>query len=97
MLALGLASCSKSNEALIEDYRDLCTEVQEAVKDGDMSKIISLSEKAEKLSEELSKRDLTDEQKAEMLRISTELMRNSASDIMNNAQDFSKDLENLFK
>ena len=77
MSSIALVSCSKSNQDLINDYRKLCKEAVEAQKSGDLSKIQSLTEKATKLEKELEKRELTDEEKAEMAKIALETMSES--------------------
>ncbi|MCH5214498.1 MAG: hypothetical protein J1E97_04835 [Muribaculaceae bacterium] len=67
-----LISCSKSNADLIDDYKKVCTELVEATQKGDVNKIKSLAEKGDKILDELNKRELTDEEKQEVLNISVE-------------------------
>lgn len=71
-LSASLTSCSKSNEALLNDYQDLCNELVEAVKSGDEAKAQEISEKGEKLAKELEGRDLTDEEKQQLVKITQE-------------------------
>lgn len=75
LVGSALTSCSKSNDDLIKEYKELCSEVATAVKEGDAAKIQELSAKGEKLGKELSQRDLTDEQKAEILNITADYMK----------------------
>ena len=92
-----LVSCSKSNDSLIKEYKDLCTQVEKAIKDGDITKAVSLAEKGDKIEKELSERTLTPEQQAQVLEITGELMMNSISNIMENSQQLTKELETMFE
>lgn len=88
MMALATTSCSKSNTELLDDYRKIGTEVVEAMKAGDMSKVESLCKKGEKLEKELSERNLTAEEKAELAKIEYEIANNAtsaATDMVNDA------------
>ena len=90
MMAVMMVSCSKSNEQLLEEYRQTGTEVVEAMKAGDMAKVQSLCEKGDKLEKELQKRELTDDEKAELLKIELEIANNvggAGVDMMQNAMD----------
>lgn len=106
-----LTSCKKSNADLIDDYRDLCKEVVEATKDGNLVKVASLAEKGQKLEAELKERDLTDDEKAELLQIEQETaaeaadaavtgtskMMESATDALESASDVMESAESLLK
>lgn len=81
VLCLCIASCSKSNGDLIKEYGEICEEVAEAYKNGDMSKVTSLAEKGQKIETELSKRDLTDEEKAEVAGITLKLAGSISGDV----------------
>lgn len=74
-----LTSCSKSNQDLIKEYQELCDEMIQAVKDGDAKKVESIGKKGDKLAEELDKRDLTDEEKQEVLKITSEMVSEMTS------------------
>lgn len=60
----GFTSCKKSNKALIEDINQTFKEGMKAMKEGDSEKGISLMKKVNELSEELSKRELTNEERS---------------------------------
>lgn len=64
-----LTSCQKSNADLIKDYENLCKEIVEATEAGNLVKVATLSDKGQKLEQELSNRNLTDEEKAQLLEI----------------------------
>ncbi|MDE6536220.1 MAG: hypothetical protein K2K82_09480 [Muribaculaceae bacterium] len=74
-------SLGKSNEALIKEYQKLCNEMVEAVKNGDEAKLEKISKKGEALEAELEKRDLTAEEKQQMVKIAQE----AASTMVSNA------------
>lgn len=59
----GFTSCKKSNKALIEDINETYKEGLKAMKEGDAEKGIKLMNKVNEMSEELSKRELTDEER----------------------------------
>lgn len=85
MMAIATTSCSKSTPDLLNEYRELGKEVVEATKNGDLVKIQSLAEKGEKIEKELKGRELTDEEKAELAKIETEIssqMSGAASDML---------------
>ena len=71
-----LTSCGgeKSNMDLINEYKELCSEVSKAIKNGDTNKIPELSKKGEALEKEINERELTDEEKAEFIKITNTLM-----------------------
>lgn len=88
LLGSGLVSCSKSNQDLINDYKNVCQELVEATKDGDLTKIASLTEKGTKIEKELSERELTSEEEAELAKIAEEVANaavSGASNMMDNA------------
>ena len=60
---VGLTSCKKSNKALIEDLNNTYKEGLKAMKDGEREKCLKLMEEVNNLNEELSKRQLTDEER----------------------------------
>ncbi|MBP3298271.1 MAG: hypothetical protein J6L73_01160 [Muribaculaceae bacterium] len=64
---LCLSSCKKSNADLIDEYKELCQEAVDAAKSGDAKKAEEIKEKGEKLQKELEGRDLTDEEKQEII------------------------------
>lgn len=78
-----LTSCQKSNADLIKDYEGLCKEIVEATKAGNLVKVATLSEKGAKLEKELSKRTLTDDEKAQLL----ELQANTATAVAGGAAE----------
>lgn len=92
ILSLCFISCSKSNSALIDEYRSVCKEIGEATKKGDLIEVTKLAQKGEKIEKELNERDLTDEEKAEILKISTEM----ASDVVSGGGKMLEDLEKMF-
>lgn len=96
ILSTALFSCSKSNDALIEEYQQVCTDINTALKNGEMTKVATLAEKGEKIGKELDERELTDEQKAKVLEITADLMEQSTSSVMNSAQQSAEELEELF-
>ena len=67
--AFMLSSCSKSNQALIDDLRDVATEMKEAQQNGNMEKVVDLTKKATEIASELEKRELTPEEQAEIASI----------------------------
>lgn len=73
VLALAVASCSKSNEQLLNEYSDLCKEAVEASKSGDLVKMMSIAEKGTKVEKELSERTLTDQEKEKLTKITEEM------------------------
>lgn len=74
-----LVSCHKSNARLIEDYRDVTEKAIEVSTKGDFDKLESLCKKAVKIGEELKKRELTTEEKAEIVRIDNEALSKISS------------------
>lgn len=75
--AMLLASCGggKGEEA-VKEYRSICDEYVEAVKAGDMDKVASVNEKIRDFQEkykDLDSEDFTDDQKQEILRLTTEV------------------------
>lgn len=60
---MGLTSCKKSNKALIEEINNTNKEGLKAMKEGDGEKCIKLMNKVKELNDELSKRQLTDEER----------------------------------
>lgn len=87
------SSCSKSNEALISDYKSLCEKVESAIKNGDMEKVASLAQEGQKLGEELDKRELTSEEQAQVLEITSNMTSAVAASMQNNLQGLSSDME----
>ena len=75
---VGLTSCSKSNDKLIEEYSEVCNDITKAVKDGDLVKVGVLAEKGQKIEKELNERDLTDEQKEEVAKIALKMASEAA-------------------
>lgn len=73
MFGTALSSCSKSNDDLIKEYSELCEEASQAIKDGDLTKLPSIAEKGDKIEKELKNRDLTEDQKEEVARITLQL------------------------
>ncbi|MDE5822195.1 MAG: hypothetical protein K2H50_02400 [Paramuribaculum sp.] len=69
-----LTSCKKSNADLIKDYDSVCKELVEATKNGDFAKVATLSEKGQKLENELSGRELTDEEKLQFQEIQSKVV-----------------------
>lgn len=90
---LTLSSCSKSNEELISDYKVLCEKVESAIKEGNMEKVASLAKEGEKLGEELDKRELTSEEQAQVLEITSNLAGTVAGEMEQNVQEFSLEME----
>ena len=78
-----LTSCKKSNADLIKDYDSVCKELVEATKNGDFAKVATLSEKGQKLENELRERELTDEEKSQL----QEIQSKAASGIVSGAAD----------
>lgn len=68
-----LISCQKSNEALIEEYSELCKEIVEAAKEGDAAKIATLSKKAESVAQEIDKREFTSDEQIKIMNITSEM------------------------
>ena len=72
-LCLGglLTSCGgeKSNKSLLNEYKELCSDIVKAAKKGDVEKVQKLKIKGEALETEIGKRELTDKEKAEYLKI----------------------------
>lgn len=90
LLSGGLASCTKSNDTLIKEYKEVCKEVVEAIKKGDREKLITLTEKGQKIEKELNERELTPEQKEEVEKITIELMHDTTEaslDMLQSAKD----------
>lgn len=83
VVCLCIASCSKSNGDLIKEYGEICEEVAEAYKNGDMKKVTSLAEKGDKIEKELIKRDLTDEEQSEVATITLKLANTISGDFTN--------------
>lgn len=79
--ALGLffTSCSKSNDALIEEYAKLGQEAVEAVKNNDQAKAEQIEKEGNKLDEELKSRTLTDEEKAKLDSVQSKIMEDMAA------------------
>ena len=74
-----LVSCHKSNAKLIEDYRDVTENIIEVSTKGDFDKLESLLEESMKISEELNERELTAEERAEIVRIDNEALSKISS------------------
>lgn len=91
VLCLCIASCSKSNGDLIKEYGKICDEIGVAYQKGDMDKVSSLVEKGEKIEKELSERDLTDNEEAEVVAIATRLADTISEDFMNQLNAFMDD------
>lgn len=87
------SSCTKSNEELISDYKSLCEKVEKAVKNGDMEKVASLAQEGQKLGEELDKRELTSEEQAQVIEITSNMTSAVAGTIENSVQGFSMGME----
>lgn len=68
-----LTSCHKSNQALIDELRQTTTELVDAVKANDNDKVKELSDKMNEIGEELDQRDLTPEEKQQIMQIGMEL------------------------
>lgn len=106
IVALCIVSCSKSNKDLINDYSKLCEEVTQAFQEGNMDKVMELSDKGAKLEKELADRDLTDEEKTEVAKITANMAMQLSGSMMNglnlmneavdavNAADDSDDADN---
>ena len=75
-------SCEKSNKDLINDYRKICNEVVECTQKGDLIKLSKLADKGMKLEKELEKRNLSDEEKAELESIQLEMAAASSKAAM---------------
>lgn len=73
-----LASCSKSNQDLIDQYRSLGNEIVEAAQAGDMDKVTKLAADGKKIADELDKRELTEEEQQEVYQISVEILQGAA-------------------
>jgi|GEM_PF-6259138 hypothetical protein len=74
--AMLLASCGGKGEEAVKEYRSICNEYVEAVKSGDMDKVASVNEKIRDFQEkykDLDSEDFTDDQKQEILRLTTEV------------------------
>ncbi|MDE6049642.1 MAG: VENN motif pre-toxin domain-containing protein [Paramuribaculum sp.] len=78
-----LTSCQKSNADLIKEYEGVCKELVTATENGDFTKIATLAEKGQKLEKELSERDLTDEEKSQLIEIQSTV----ASGVISGAAD----------
>lgn len=82
-ISLMLAACGGNNaDAFIKDYRNLCNEYKEAVKEGNTKKVKELDAKANEFKDkykDLDEKDFTEEQKKEILEITQELMVASLS------------------
>ncbi|MDE6536221.1 MAG: hypothetical protein K2K82_09485 [Muribaculaceae bacterium] len=94
-LSASLTSCSKSNEALLNEYQDLVNEMVEAVKNGDEAKLEKISKKGEALEAELEKRDLTAEEKQQMVKIAQEAASTMVSNAMQGAADMGFDMDEI--
>ena len=68
-----LASCGGKGEEAVKEYRSICNEYVEAVKSGDMDKVASVNEKFQEKYKDLDSEDFTDDQKQEILRLTTEV------------------------
>ena len=75
-LSASMISCKKSNQAIIDEYRDITAELVEATKENDMEKINKATARLQELYNEIQKRDLTAEEKQEIVQISLEAMQN---------------------
>lgn len=89
-----LTSCKKSNADLIKDYESVCKELVTATENGDLAKVATLSEKGMKIEKELSERELTDEEKSQLLEIQSTTAEgmvsgaaNSISNVVESATD----------
>ena len=78
-LSISLASCSKSNEALIKEYKELGEQIEAAAEKGDMQKIATLAQKGQKLAKELDGREFTEDEQVEILEITSEIAKAAAS------------------
>lgn len=76
--AMSLTSCKKSNQDLIDEYRDVTTELLQAMHDNDQDKVADLSKKADKLTKELGDRELTATEKQEIVAITMDLYNGAA-------------------
>lgn len=72
-LCTTFVGCKKSNEALIKEYSELCSEILDATKDGDAAKLSSLENKAKSLAKEMDSREFTDEEQAQIAHITAEI------------------------
>lgn len=97
-----LTSCKKSNADLIKDYDSVCKELVEATKNGDFAKVATLSEKGLKLENELSERELTDEEKSQLQEIQSKVASgitsgamNSVGNVLDSAADAAETLSGL--
>lgn len=88
---MALTSCSKSTPDLINDYRDLCKEAAAAVEKGDIVKLATISEKGAKIEKELNNRELTPEEKEELVKISADFAKALANKATGNASDSSEE------
>lgn len=90
LLGLGLTSCSKSTPDLINDYKNAVKEQLEATGRGDSNAALKASEKASKIAKELEGRDLTPEEKEQVMDAAMEISETAVSTgmkIMNDAVD----------
>lgn len=87
-----LTACSKSNSGLIKDYRNLCKEIVEAGKTGNLVKMASLAQDAAKIEQELSTRELSSEEQAEIAEITLEM----ASVATSGAANMFDNMEEMF-
>lgn len=94
-----LVSCHKSNAKLIEDYRDVTENIIEVSTKGDFDKLESLLEESMKISEELNERELTAEERAEIVRIDNEALSKISSKAFKVINKFAGEdvIDNAFK
>lgn len=69
-----LVSCQKSNKELIDELGTIAKETKEAVQNGNLAEAASLAAKGKEISEELFDRDLTFEEKAQLVQVMSELL-----------------------
>ncbi len=93
---LMFSACTKSNEDLINEYREAAQEWQTAVANGDLTKVPAASEKLQKIANELDQRELTVEQKTEIGKITAECGQEAITGIMDTAKEFSDTMEDIF-
>lgn len=93
-------SCNKSNEALINEYENLCKEIVTAHKDGNSEKVLSLTNECRKVVKELASRELTAGEQKRIQDISMDMVQSGfspseANDLINGMAGESNSLNDI--
>lgn len=94
LIGLGLTSCSKSTPDLINAYKNAVKEQIEATGRGDSEAAQKAGEEATKIAKELEGRNLTPEEKQQILDAASEISETAVStgiEMMNNATNQAND------